>query len=476
MNKYLKKFGIMFVMALILSLGFCVSAFADDGGVIGTSNLNNTAQNSATVGKRLTAPEIGWKRYDDTNSKIMYQGSTSKISNSQYYKGAQTEGKDWQYEFYFMGTKLNIIGNNYPGYSGDVKVNIDGVIESFPQNQRSQSQTLSYTKKGLDDGIHKVVVTASSDGYFAVDAIEIDDSGELIAPAIELNNSTINLNVGDSQQLTVTTTPVAEGVTWTSSDPSIATVDENGNITGVKEGSCIITATTADGLTATCTVNVNKENESITLDKSSMDLTEGDSGQLTATVSTTTSAQVTWTSSDPSVATVDSTGKVTAIGVGTATITATTTDGSNLSASCAVNVTANSGSNNGGTTTGASAIVNIAYAKGDNTNNAGGDVSIIFNGVPDTTLSVVKTASVKSVWVGDTFTYTIVVTNTGSKTAKAVVINDSAPNHIQFMPSGITTTQGTVDPSSSASKIVVNVGDIPPLGTVTITVPATVVL
>jgi uncharacterized repeat protein (TIGR01451 family) len=216
--------------------------------------------------------------------------------------------------------------------------------------------------------------------------------------------------------------------------------------------------------------------ESITLDKSSMDLNQGDSGQLTATVSTTTSAQVTWTSSDPSVATVDSTGKVTAIGPGTATITATTTDGSNLSASCAVNVTANSGGNTGGTTTGASAIVNIAYAKGDNTNNAGGDVSIIFNGVPDTTLSVVKTASVKSVWVGDTFTYTIVVTNTGSKTAKAVVINDSAPNHIQFMPSGITTTQGTVDSSSTASNIVVNVGDIPPSGTVTITVPATVVL
>ena len=138
--------------------------------------------------------------------------------------------------------------------------------------------------------------------------------------------------------------------------------------------------------------------ESITLDKSSMDLNAGDSGQLTAIVSTTTSAQVTWTSSDSSVATVDSNGNVTAMGAGTAT----TTDGSNLSASCTVNVTANNGGNTGGTTTGASAIVNIAYAKGDNTNNAGGDVSIIFNGVPDTTLSVVKTASVESVWVGDT--------------------------------------------------------------------------
>ncbi|OOM70170.1 bacterial Ig-like domain protein [Clostridium sp. BL-8] len=213
-------------------------------------------------------------------------------------------------------------------------------------------------------------------------------------------------------------------------------------------------------------VDPNQQTQSITIDKATIDLSEGDSDNLFATT-TPAAVGVKWTSSDSSVATVDSTGKVTAIGAGTAT----TTDGSNLSASCTVNVTTNNDGNNGGTTTGASAIVNIAYAKGDNTNNAGGDVSIIFNGVPDTTLSVVKTASVKSVWVGDTFTYTIVVTNTGSKTAKAVVINDNAPNHIQFLPSGITTTQGTVDSSSSASKIVVNVGDIPHAGTVTITVP-----
>jgi hypothetical protein len=62
----------------------------------------------------------------------------------------------------------------------------------------------------------------------------------------------------------------------------------------------------------------------------------------------------------------------------------------------------------GSTDDGTNTIVNITYAKGDNTNNAGGEVSIIFNGVPDTTLSVVKTASVKSVWVGDTFMCTIV--------------------------------------------------------------------
>lgn len=95
--------------------------------------------------------------------------------------------------------------------------------------------------------------------------------------------------------------------------------------------------------------------------------------------------------------------------------------------------------------------LNIAHAKGDNTNNAGGGVSIIFKGVAEAQLSVVKTA-------------------------KAVVMNDSAPNHIDFLVSGVTTTQGKVDSSSTSKNIIVNVGDIPPSGTVTIKIPATVIL
>jgi uncharacterized repeat protein (TIGR01451 family) len=213
--------------------------------------------------------------------------------------------------------------------------------------------------------------------------------------------------------------------------------------------------------------------ESITLDKSTMDLTEGDSAELTATVSTTTSAQVTWTSSESSVATVDSTGKVTGTKEGQAIITAKTADG--LIATCVVTVTKKTEPIPTPEPTDSDKIVNIAHAKGDNTNNAGGDVKIIFHGSADTTLSVVKTADVKDVWVGDNFTYTLVITNTGTKTAKAVVVNDPAPNHIDFNVSGVTTTQGNVDSSSTSKNIIVNVGDILPGGTVTIKIPSTVI-
>jgi uncharacterized repeat protein (TIGR01451 family) len=203
-----------------------------------------------------------------------------------------------------------------------------------------------------------------------------------------------------------------------------------------------------------------------------MNLTQDDSGQLTATT-TPSGVQVTWKSSDSSIATVDSTGKVTAMKEGTCTITVTTADG--LTATCVVTVTPK-GTDPNPDPTDTDKIVNIAHAKGDNTNNAGGEVTIIFHGSADTTLSVVKTADVKDVWVGDNFTYTLVITNTGTKTAKSVVVNDPAPNHIDFNVSGVTTTQGSVDSSSTSKNIIVNVGDIPPAGTVTIKVPATVIL
>ncbi len=83
----------------------------------------------------------------------------------------------------------------------------------------------------------------------------------------------------------------------------------------------------------------------IQLDKTSLTLTEGDSEKLTAVVTPddATDKNVAWISSDEAVATVDQDGNVTAVSQGTATITATTTDGSNLSAECLVTVTISTG-------------------------------------------------------------------------------------------------------------------------------------
>jgi uncharacterized protein YjdB len=131
-------------------------------------------------------------------------------------------------------------------------------------------------------------------------------------------------------------------VTWTSSSSSIATVDQNGKITAVSEGTATITAKAGDK-TATCSVTVKKNTvavESVTLDKSSLELTEGETATLTATVKpdNATNKTVTWSSDKTSVATVDANGKVTAVAEGTATITAKAGD---KTATCSVTVKKN---------------------------------------------------------------------------------------------------------------------------------------
>lgn len=222
--------------------------------------------------------------------------------------------------------------------------------------------------------------------------------------------------------------------------------------------------------------NENIKNQSISLNKSSLTLKEGTSEKLTATT-TPSAINIDWSSSDETVATVDSNGNVKAIKEGQATITVKI-KGTDTKSTCRVTVIKKDVpvEPEHPTNPEQEYIINTAYAKGDNTNNASGQVSIIFKGVAEAQLKVVKTADVDLVYVGDNFTYTIEVTNTSDKTAKSVVINDSAPNHIQFIPSGATTTQGTIDTSSTSKSIIVNVGDIPPSGTVTIKIPANVIL
>ena len=165
---------------------------------------------------------------------------------------------------------------------------------------------------------------------------------------VSLNVTSIELAEGDQTTLTATVNPsnaTNKNVSWTSSDNAVATV-ANGKVTAVKAGTATITVKTEDGnKTATCTVTVTAKTypvESVTLDNTSVELTEGAETTLTATVnpSNATNKNVTWTSSDSNVATVAN-GKVTAVKAGTATITVKTEDG-NKTATCTVTVTAKS--------------------------------------------------------------------------------------------------------------------------------------
>ena len=113
-------------------------------------------------------------------------------------------------------------------------------------------------------------------------------------------------------------------VTFTSSNESVATVNQEGMITGISAGTTTITATTANGKTATCEITVPPFAESITMD-TTLDLVVKGSSTLSVTYTPENciAENIIWTSSDESVAAV-SNGKVTAVAPGTATITVQT--------------------------------------------------------------------------------------------------------------------------------------------------------
>ena len=161
--------------------------------------------------------------------------------------------------------------------------------------------------------------------------------------SVSLNSTSLNLNTGDKTNLIATVSPSHAGnknIIWSSSNSAIVTVS-NGYITAVREGTAVITVTTEDGnKTATCNVTVkNVPISGISLSNTSIDLIKGKNATLTVIYEpeNATNKNVNWISSNPSVAKV-SNGVVTAVGVGTATVTATSQDGWKT-ASCDINVT-----------------------------------------------------------------------------------------------------------------------------------------
>lgn len=239
---------------------------------IGTANLNNTAENSAKVGVQLLHPEKGWQRYDDNDSRLIY--TNLPLIND--YDGVYSNGHThWIYEavnssckFSFRGTKLRII--SYGGYINGVKnITIDGVSETYTQNFGGKYQWLVYEKIGLPDAVHTVTISCNDKSVFAIDNIDIDDTGYLIDPSaisatgISLNKSSLTLPVGQTDTLIATVTPenaTNKTVKWSTTDKAIADIDINtGKVTAIKAGTATITATVeGTNLTATCTITVTE--------------------------------------------------------------------------------------------------------------------------------------------------------------------------------------------------------------------------
>ena len=156
---------------------------------------------------------------------------------------------------------------------------------------------------------------------------------------------------GESITLIANTAPIfatGHSMTWSSSDEAVAVVEPTGKVTAIAEGNATITITgvTSEGkeVKATCKITVKKNLlTKISVTPSKTTLYQGDSITLVVRTLPLTAADhsVTWSSSDESIATVNAeTGKVIAIAVGEAIITATANDGSGCTSTCKLTVKA----------------------------------------------------------------------------------------------------------------------------------------
>ena len=224
-------------------------------------------------------------------------------------------------------------------------------VETTNVTWSSSNTSVATVKQGvvtaLKEGTVEITATtADGTNLSAVCKFTIKPDPDLLAAYVQLNKTSVSLYANETTTLVATVYPVTavnKKVTWSSSNTSVATVSSTGVVTAKSVGSATITATTTDGTnkTATCQVSVYATPATgVSLNKTSATLKVNETVTLSATVTPTsaTNRKVSWKSSDESVATVSSTGVVTAKSIGNANITATTTDGTNISATCKVSV------------------------------------------------------------------------------------------------------------------------------------------
>lgn len=259
----------------------------------------------------------------------VYEGSTVTIALADTYKRTLMQSTGVTYQWYSEN-------NSYATVTSSTRYNatVKGI-------KATSSCKVYFKCSYFIDGFYRTM-----DFYYTITV----KSTSVSVTSVTLSQSSISMKEGNTYQLSASVYPTNatnKNVNWSSSNTSVATVS-NGLVSAKSAGTATITCRAADGSGkyATCKVSVESATvyvSSITLNKNSASLYVGETTQLTATVSpsSATNKSVSWTSDDTSVATVSSTGLVTAKSAGTATITCKAKDGSGKQATCNISVKEN---------------------------------------------------------------------------------------------------------------------------------------
>ena len=161
------------------------------------------------------------------------------------------------------------------------------------------------------------------------------------ATAASLDQTELTINKGATAQLNLSVTPenFTDTVTWKSTDEKVATISDSGEVKAVGAGTATIKVVVGD-ISATCQVTVLQPVTGIRLNKSSLTMDALDTFRLTASASPDNAydKRILWSSSDPTIVSVDENGLVTALKKGKATITAAAMDGSGVKSTCEVTI------------------------------------------------------------------------------------------------------------------------------------------
>lgn len=296
----------------------------------GSVTVSQLAKFDGISRKTVTANEVRYQKAPSldavtASASAVTKGTTLKVT----IQGADVDSGDTISVMYALD------GGAYQTFKKD---NATGTQQTWVQDIATGSlQEGNHTLK------YKLVDTAGNSSGEKIVSFTVNPA-TIAVTAVTLDKPTLALEVGGSGTLTANVAPANatdKTITWTSSVPAVATVAD-GVVTAKSAGTTVITATSG-GKSATCTVTVTAPTVNVTavnISKTSTTLVEGATETISASVApaNATDKAITWTSSAPAVATVDATGKITAVKAGTAVITATSKNGK--VASCSVTVTA----------------------------------------------------------------------------------------------------------------------------------------
>lgn len=306
-----------------------------------------THQLTATVlPQNASNAEVTWYSDKESVAKVSQSGLVSAVSTGEATIHVVTSdgGK--------MATCLVKVGTPVKGitlsissktlYVGDPSLDISATLTPANATDKSLEWSSSDPEvasiapgaalhaviKPLKPGKTTITATTKDGGFTASCEVTVKRH----VSGVSLNKASLTLYVGETESLAATVAPEDasdKSVVWSSGNSAVASVS-NGKVTANKPGSAVIKVVTNDlSKEATCTVTVKRHAESVELSQKEIKLYLGENRSLTATVlpSDASDKNVTWSSSNPNVATVSTTGNVVSKSVGATVITVKTVDG-----------------------------------------------------------------------------------------------------------------------------------------------------